>query len=150
MKDEICYIGPDGKLKTNWTYQKQKKEFPELLQYPIDNDLDKKVAFEFLKKRVPQVLYALAIQEPSIKWRDVGPDGKYVFFDLLYNAGEKTPIFNFKLKKTFWPKFFDAYAKGDYERAKKEVTRKGVSEERNRDLQYHLDKEKMFQLKKSH
>ena len=59
-------------------------------------------------------------------------------------------MFDYKLKKTFWPKLFDAYAKKDYERAKKELSRKGVSEERNRDLQYHLDKEKMFQLKKSH
>ena len=80
--------------------------------------------------------------------------GKWGYYDTLVpkisERGVGTPVFDFKLKKTFWPKFFDAYAKGDYERAKKEVTRKGVSEERNRDLQYHLDKEKMFQLKKSH
>ncbi len=148
MKDEICTLNEEGKLTTNWTSDGQEKYYEELNLYPVDEQTDTEYGLQFIKERLPQLLRALSIQNPPLKWQQIGPGGKYVLMDLLYNPGVDTPIYNYKTNTTGWPKFFDAFAKGDFERAKKEVTRKGISPIRNKDLQDSLEKERLFRLRK--
>ena len=61
--------------------------------------------------------------------------------DILYNPGVETPIYNYKTNKTGWPKLLDAYAKKDYSKAKNELSRNGVSQERTSDLMRFIDDE---------
>jgi hypothetical protein len=141
MKNEICSPNADGKLTTNWTSKAQQNTYSELKNYEVNKEKDKELAYEFFKKRMPQLVKALSIQNPPVKWNNLTPNLKYPLMDILYNPGVETPIYNYKTNKTGWPKLLDAYAKKDYSKAKNELSRKGVSPERTSDLMRFIDDE---------
>ena len=134
IKKEICEQGADGKWHTNNKVASQRKDYPELLNYPVDEKTDKEIAFKHIKNRLPQVLKLFSIQNPPIDWNSLPAELKIPWFDIMVNPGVNTPIYNFKTHKTGWPKFAKAYALKDWETAKKELERKGVGTERTDEL----------------
>ena len=138
MKKNFCKIDPDGNLTTNVKVQRQTEVYPELARFVVDEATDKEVAYKHFKERFKQLREAMNAQNPPIIWKDLNDDLKYPFWDVLYNPGRNTPVWNWKTKKTGWPNLMESYSKKDYEWAKNEVKRKDLNA-RTSDLQKKID-----------